>query len=67
MGASGTQPTVQAYIYFSGTYECSASVDTSGDLNGCCTIPSLTPAAYAITLQQDNGAVNVANGNFTIT
>jgi hypothetical protein len=57
-----------AYIYFGTTEECSATVDSSGNLYGSCTVPSsLSTGSYAITLQQDNGAVNVADGNFTIT
>ncbi len=46
--------------------ECYANVDTSGDLSGYCTVPSLPAGSYPITIQQDGGAVNVANGNFTI-
>jgi hypothetical protein len=68
MTGSGWDPSPgSAYIYFGTTYECSATVDSSGDLYGSCTVPSLSVGSYPITLQQDSGAVDVANGNFTIT
>ena len=55
-----------AIVFFGANQECSASVDSSGDLNGSCTVPSLAAGSYAISVHQDSGAVNVANGNFTI-
>ncbi len=68
MTGSGWDPNYGAgYVYFGSTYECSATVDASGDLYGYCTVPSLAAGSYAIDLQQDNGAVDVANGNFTIS
>jgi hypothetical protein len=68
MNGSGWDPNYgSAYVYFGTTEECSATVDSSGNLYGYCTVPSLSPGSYAITLQQDNGAVDVANGNFNIT
>ncbi len=68
ISGSGWDPTSgTAYIYFSGTYECSASVDSSGNMNGYCTIPNIAVGSYAISVQQDSGAVTVANGNFNIT
>ncbi len=47
--------------------ECYANVDSAGDLSGSCTVPSLPTGSYPITIQQDSGAVTVANGNFNIT
>ncbi len=56
-----------AYVSFGpNDDECYANVDSAGDLSGSCTVPSLPASSYPITLQQDNGAVTVANGNFTI-
>jgi large repetitive protein len=69
MTGSGWDPNYgAAYVSFgSNANECSGTVDSSGDLYGYCTVPSLAVGSYAITLQQDNGAVNVANGSFNIT
>jgi hypothetical protein len=69
MTGSGWDPNYgAAYVSFgSNQNECSATVNSSGDLYGSCTIPSLAAGSYAVTLQQDSGAVNVANGNFTIS
>jgi hypothetical protein len=68
MTGSGWDPNPgSAQVYFGTNNECSATVDNSGDLYGYCTVPSLTAGSYAVSVQQDGGAVNVANGNFTIS
>ena len=36
-------------------------------MSGYCTIPNIAVGSYAISVQQDSGAVTVANGNFNIT
>jgi hypothetical protein len=56
-----------AQVYFGTNNECSETVDNSGDLYGYCTVPSLAAGSYAVSVQQDSGAVKVANGNFTIS
>ncbi len=68
MTGSGWDPSSgSATVFFGTNGDCSASVDSSGDLNGSCSVPSLAVGSYAMTVQQDSGAVNVANGNFNIT
>jgi hypothetical protein len=75
-GASGTYYAVNGsglwannglYIYFGSTDTCGLNVNGSGVINSYCQVPNLSAGSYAVSAQQDNGAIDVALPNFTVT
>ena len=62
----GLWPNEPAYVYAGSTYFCSLNANAAGTAASYCSLPELPAGTYALSVQQDSGAINVAKGHLTI-